>query len=474
MSTTSRPRSGPAETAERPRGGLWRWLRVGLRDRVVVLFGLLGLVLTAALALTVWLLVSHFLVNQRMSTVVDEARVNATSVQAGLGQFGLSVPEVMDRLATDQSTAALLNTDGEWYGSAPQQGPGVLPHSLVRLVLAGTPASQRIEVGGQLMVAVGIPLDRTGDAYFELFRVDDLNHALSILSLTLVGAALAVSVVAMILGRVVTRLALRPLSQLTTVASTVARGDLGARMEVDDDPDLGGLARSFNDTADALQRRVAADIRFAGDVSHELRTPLTAMLNSLELVQNRRAELPASVREPLDLLSEDLHRFSRLVVDLIEISRYDGTSAPGEREELHIVDLVTAAADATAGRPVTVVDPAAKNLVVRGDKRRLERVVTNLVENAELHAGGCLRVCVAAGEGAAVIVVEDNGPGVPPQQRERIFERFARTGPRRVGGVGLGLAIVTSHVAWHGGRIAVEDRDGGGSRFVVTLPAEDA
>ena len=457
---------------EHARRGLWRHLRVGLRDRVILLFGLLGLVLTAALALTVWLLVSRYLVNQRMNTVVDEARFNAASVQSGLGQYGLSVPEVMDRLATSRSSFALLNTDGEWYASAPRQGPRSLPSDLVRLVHSGVPATQRVDVEGQLLIAVGLPLDRSGDAYFELFQLDDLNRALSILSLTLVGAALAVSVVAMAFGRVVTRLALRPLAELTSVASAVARGDLGARLHGEDDPDLGGLARSFNHTADLLQRRVAADIRFAGDVSHELRTPLTTMLNSLELVQHRRAELPGSVREPLDLLSEDLRRFSRLVVDLIDISRYDGQPG-GDREEVRIVDLVRAAADATAGRPVTTVEPAAKDLVVHADKRRLERVVANLVENAELHGRGCLRVCVDA-EGESVrIAVEDAGSGVPVEQRDRIFERFARTGPRRVGGVGLGLAIVASHVSWHGGRIWVEDREGGGARFVVSLPAEE-
>ncbi|HET7385764.1 MAG TPA: HAMP domain-containing sensor histidine kinase [Nocardioidaceae bacterium] len=460
-----------ARDREHARRGLWRRLRVGLRDRVIVLFGLLGLVLTAALALTVWLLVSRYLVNQRMSTVVDEARFNAVSVQSGLGQYGLSVPEVMDRLATSRSSFALLNTDGEWYASAPRQGPRSLPADLVKLVRSGTSATQRVDVDGQLLIAVGLPLGRSGDAYFELFRLDDLNRALSILSLTLVGAALAVSVVAMAVGGVVTRLALRPLAELTSVASAVARGDLGARLHGEDDPDLGGLARSFNHTADLLQRRVAADIRFAGDVSHELRTPLTTMLNSLELVQHRREELPESVREPLDLLSEDLRRFSRLVVDLIDISRYDGQPA-GDREEVRIVDLVRAAADATAGRPVTTVDPAAKDLVVHADKRRLERVVANLVENAELHGQGCLRVCVDAEEESVRISVEDDGPGVPPEQRDRIFERFARTGPRRVGGVGLGLAIVASHVSWHGGRIWVEDREGGGARFVVSLPTE--
>ena len=123
------------------------------------------------------------------------------------------------------------------------------------------------------------------------------------------------------------------------------------------------MARSFNETVDQLRQRRLADARFAGDVSHELRTPLTTMLNSLQVIANRRSELPATVREALDLLTEDVERFRLLVVDLVEISRSDG----GDRlnlETVRIGQAVGRAADTAAGREVARVEPSAESLAM--------------------------------------------------------------------------------------------------------------
>jgi signal transduction histidine kinase len=276
------------------------------------------------------------------------------------------------------------------------------------------------------------------------------------------------------------------LTGLTSAAAAVAAGDLRARLLTDvNDPDLGQLADSFNRTAAALERRVQADIRFAGDVSHELRTPLTTMLNSMALLQNRRADLPVGLTEPVDLLSDELNRFRRLVVDLLEISRDDSREA-GTLEPVVIADLVQRAADA-AGGPSATVEPDVAGLTLMVDKRRLERVVANLVENAQTHGGGCVAVRVRRSPIGVAIEVDDAGPGVPMSQRERVFERFARdrggdgragvvgagaadAGALGTGGVGLGLAIVARHVRWHRGEVSVCERPGGGARFVVELP----
>jgi two-component system sensor histidine kinase MtrB len=224
-----------------------------------------------------------------------------------------------------------------------------------------------------------------------------------------------------------------------------------------------------------LEQWVAADARFAADISHELRTPLMTMLNSMELIHNHRDELPAAVREPVELLGEDLERFRRLVVDLLEISR-DDEGDEGSRGTVRIADLIRAAADTAAGRPVTEVSTDATALSLKADKRRLERVVANLVENAEGHGGGCERVSVAAGGLGVIIQFDDAGPGVPIADRDQIFERFRRGGsggrPAQDRGIGLGLSIVARHVAWHNGTIRVEDRPGGGARFVLELPAK--
>jgi signal transduction histidine kinase len=253
----------------------------------------------------------------------------------------------------------------------------------------------------------------------------------------------------------------------------VAAGDLDARMPLTRDPDLAELASSFNTTADALQRRVRADARFAADVSHELRTPVTTMVNSMQLITSLGEQLPPQLEEPVRLLAGDLERFRRLVVDLLEISRDDSSDDGSTREPVRIAELVRRAADSAAGRPITVVGTAAAGTVSNVDKRRLERAVANLVDNAERHGGGCESVAVEAVNGSVSIVVDDAGPGVPAQQRARIFDRFARSPGASADGAGLGLAIVARHVRWHGGDVEVQDRPGGGARFVVRVPAGD-
>lgn len=434
-------------------------------------FGLLALALSTILAVVVWVVVSGYLVDQRESTSVVESKVNAEAVELGLERDQVAIPTLLDHIPTRDADVSLLNHGGEWYATSPNQGPEVLPRGLVDLVRSNEAATQRIEVEGDLVLAVGIPVGKNGDAYYAIFPLGGLNHTLRILAVTLIAVAVGTSVAGMVLGRLAGKVALRPLAELNEVAEAFARGEMGARLTDEADPDLGALARSFNDTADTLQRRVQADARFAGDVSHELRTPLTTMLNSMQLIQNRREELPPAAREPVEMLASDLERFRRLVVDLLEISR-DEAGDRSTHEAVRIGDLARRAADATAGRDVTTVEAGAERITLDADKRRLERVVANLVENAETHGGGCVRVGVALVDDQVQIEVDDAGPGVPYQRRERIFGRFSRASPDDGAGVGLGLAIVARHVQWHGGSIEVADRPGGGARFTVVLPTE--
>lgn len=448
-----------------------RGYRIGLRGRVLLAFGLLSSLVAAALAMVGWLLVSTFLVGQRTRSAYRVAAGHAAAVDAGLAQPNPDVPALLDSLATAPNTQTALRYSGQWYGGVSDPGAPGLPDELTTMVQSGTAATQRIGEGADLVLVVGIPLPRSGGSFYELFPLDELTRTLELFSVSLVVGVLLLGLVNTATGWFASRIALRPLTRLTDVAGAVAAGRLDARMDGADDPDLHDLARSFNDTVDTLERRVAADARFAGDVSHELRTPLTTMINSLALVHNRRAELPPAVLEPLDLLADDLARFRQLVVDLIEISRHDSGAAT-HLEQVDIADLVRRAADTAAGRSVTEVPGSVAGTVVWADKRRLERVVANLVENAERHGGGCVGVRVTRDGDQVVVTIDDAGPGIPTDRRDRIFERFARIGgsPDDGTGVGLGLAIVARHVLAQGGTVSVQDRPGGGARFVVSLP----
>ncbi len=442
--------------------------RLGLRRRVTLAFVSLTVVLSATVSVVLWLLLSHYLVAREESGDVTAARVTAASVSRGMSVTGADPDRVLSVATSGQRADSLLRHHGKWYATSPRRRPQVIPEPLLRSVRSGTRAVARVQDGGHGVLVVGVPLAE-GGAYFRVSASDDLAQTLGDLRTTLVLSGLAMTLGALLIGWFVSKVALRPLGELTEVAAAAARGEPGARIAGVDDPDLAPIVASFNETAQELEERVRADARFAGDVSHELRTPLTTMVNALQLVQNRSDQLPERVREPLAMLGEELDRFRKLVVDLIEMSRVDGRDGL-HWERLPAGQVVREAADAAAGRPVTVVEPSAASVAVRVDRRRLERVVGNLVENAEHHGGGCLRVSVSVQAGLLRIEVDDAGPGIPESLRHRVFERFVRGIDGSPGGNGLGLAIVSRQVQGHGGRVCVTDRPGGGARFVVLLP----
>jgi signal transduction histidine kinase len=179
----------------------------------------------------------------------------------------------------------------------------------------------------------------------------------------------------------------------------------------------------------------------------------------------------------LTLLVEEVSRFEGMVTDLLEISRMDASRQGAlRRQELTVDALVASLAGLPGGLPLTPTVTGDGQTPVRVDPRRVERIVANLVRNAETHGRGVTALRIAVADGRLRIEVEDHGSGVPAEERERIFERFYRrsreAGDRGRGdGVGLGLALVAEHVRLHDGRVWVEDATGGGARFVVELPA---
>ena len=445
--------------------------RSGLRRRVVTTFALLSLGLSLLLSVLAWFVVTSSVLRDQRASALAATSLDASHLDARLGVGGTSMTAAMDELPRTEATAAIAEVDEFWYASAPTLGNRVLPQELVDLVGNRQAATQRIEVDGQLFLAVGMPVAGRGASLFELYPMDQTEQAVQALSVGLSAAMLVTTTLGIALGNLAARVALRPLERLNEGAAEVAAGRLGVRLDPEGDPDLVPLAESFNRTVADLDHRVIADARFASDVSHELRTPLTTMLNSMQVILNREDSLPPSLREPVGLLADELTRFRHLVTDLLEIARYEAGDALVV-DRVVVADLVRRAADGEAGRPLTEVDDDVAESTLQVDKRRLDRVVANLVRNAEDHGGGCVGVRVRRGEGSIRVLVDDDGPGVPPELRERVFDRFTRGSGTTAAGVGLGLSIVLRHVALHGGTVSVEERPGGGARFVVDLPTD--
>jgi len=445
--------------------------RLPLRTRVMVWFSLVSLVVAGGLALATWHLSTGYMVDQRERSAIAQATGNARLVEAQLGRDRASLAELMTGLGAEVESAVLLVDAGEWISGGNRVDPRRLPSRFLDTVRGGQAAHQRTVLDGVPVLAVGLPLPGQSATYVEVSPLRELDRTFRFLAWLLAAGTLASTLAGALLGRWAATHALRPLRRLTATAAEAARGDLSVRLPATGDPDLVPLAEAFNDTAERLQHRVARDTRFAGDVSHELRSPLTTMLNAMAVLYRRRTELPAGSRKAVELLDTDLRRFRGMVDDLLEISRSDEDRSTHELVDLgELVHVVT-----THRRPaVPGALDVATHAWITGDRRRLERVVANLLDNAMRHGKGVVRVGVLSRNGRARLEVDDAGPGVPEGAREDVFERFARGSPsdrsRSDSGVGLGLALVAQHVRDHDGRVWVEDRPGGGARFVVEIP----
>ena len=356
-----------------------------------------------------------------------------------------------------------------------------LKMSLLEFVAApgGESAQMRYRTDtGDPFLVIGVPLEVSeSSVYFEATPLTDIEDTLRSVVLALFGAAIVTTLAGVGTGAWASQRVLRPLEEVGQTAEAIAAGDLTARLEVGADRDLTSIAASFNDMAANLEQRIDRDAQFASNVSHELRSPLMTIMASVEILKSRRLELDTKSQTALELLDSDLARFRQLVEDLLEISRYDVGAGTLELDHIHVVEFVTrVAAQVEHSTGPVIFEPGLEDLLVEVDKRRLSRVLTNLLENAANYAGGATGIEVRRVGSGVEIAIEDDGPGVPPTERQLIFGRFARGsegGRRGYGtGTGLGLALVAEHVRLHGGRVRVDDRPDGltGACFVVELP----
>ncbi|MDP7702416.1 MULTISPECIES: HAMP domain-containing sensor histidine kinase [unclassified Mycobacterium] len=307
----------------------------------------------------------------------------------------------------------------------------------------------------------------------------------------MIGAGLVTLVVAALLLVAVSKAALRPLDRLTTLAGDIATGDRGRRLRPSRaDTELGRAATAFDGMLDALedselraqqaaeaaQRAEAATRQFLVDAAHELRTPIAGMQAAAEQLAAHESESEASAQyRRASLLQSDARRAGRLVADMLDLSRIDA----GLPLDIHDTD-VAAVADAEVQRAamlapqLSVARTGLEQLTVPADPTRVAQILSNLLDNARRHtpADGAVTVDVSADAAAAQLTVTDTGPGIPDDERHRIFERLVRLDAGRArdhGGAGLGLPIARALARAHGGDLVCLPHDGG-ARFRLSLP----
>ncbi|MCL5048368.1 MAG: HAMP domain-containing histidine kinase [Firmicutes bacterium] len=466
---------------------------LGLKNRVTLVFSAGALVLSASLATVTYITTSNSILNQETSSLLSIAYANAFTTKRELQgphpflnyqytdrsrHLATVIPSLLDEITGDPLTGtySLVYVSSNWYHYPTTFTQKNLPANLLAMIKNGTPAEQYFDYGGVPHLAIGIPIPSSGALYIGVFDLSNTANTLHILLITLFFAAIATTLAGAILGRWAAGRSLRPLTAVSRAAEDIASGKPETRLATTDVGDLSVMASSFNTMVDKLQERIERDARFTSDVSHELRSPLTTLTTSLSVLESRKDEMPERSRQALDLLASEVRRFQRMVSDLLEISKMDAGAAELIPDEVEIDELITKAVNQFSQNKVPVIiDEKASHLRITAEKRRIERIVANLLENANRYAGGATRVTVDLHGDFVRVSVEDHGPGIESKDRERIFERFSRgteiAGKRGMtDGTGLGLALVQEHVKLHKGHIYITDNEGGGARFVFEIP----
>ncbi len=351
-----------------------------------------------------------------------------------------------------------------------------IPAELQEAVEGGDVGYAVFEGPGHRQLAFGsrVPATTTPVFVYFVYSMEGVDQTLELLWQVLIGVVAAAAIIAGAVGLRLADRTTRPLRAAADAARKVAEGGLDTRLSEEGEDELARLAADFNRMTQALELRIARELQFVSDVSHELRTPLTTLKTSIDYIAERVEGLPPRLSQAVGLATDEVRALSRLVNDLLELTRAEAGGVHVSSDEVDLRDFATEIVRRRA--PETDVDiEGPEHLVVRTDKSRLERVVGNLVENAVMHGGGQqVRITLDRSNGAATITVADNGPGISAEEISHIFDRFwrgdrARQRDGKVG-AGLGMSIAKENAKLIGAELKVDSTPGQGTRFHVVLP----
>ena len=338
-------------------------------------------------------------------------------------------------------------------------------------------------------LVVGAPLNIPGVGPYELYYLFPLTQEQQTLDLVrsaVVGAGFILVVLLAAVAGIVTRQVALPVREAAQRARRLSAGHLDERMRVKREDDLSQLARSFNEMAESLENQIEqleelsrVQQRFVSDVSHELRTPLTTIRMAADVLFGDRDSFDSATARSAELLQTQLDRFESLLVDLLEISRFDAGVANLDVSVIDLSTLIDQTIDSVAPLATRLQVPLRfrsheRPCRVECDSRRIDRIIRNLLDNAIEHADARgVRVELAGDHDSVAVTVRDLGVGLRPGESSLVFSRFWRADPARArttGGTGLGLAIALEDARLHGGWLEAWGEPGKGACFRLTLP----
>ena len=441
-----------------------------IRFRITVIAAL-----AVALVLGIFAVVLIGVQRRELTRNVDSTlRLRADDIAAFITASD-EVPTVLSNRIADETVAQLVSLDGEVVAASTNIPPGPI-------VPSGATTTETIRTKNILLAEnddddfrlLSRPLDVNGQTFvLHVARtLKDVREGTAILRTSLLIAIPSVVVLLAALVWWLVGRTLRPVEAIRSEVADIGGSDLHRRVpEPTTEDEIARLATTMNGMLDRLQDATLRQQRFVSDASHELRSPLTRIRTELEvdLARPAEADLEATAHSVLAESTELQH----LVDDLLHLARTDAGAHNNEREPVDLDDIVLREArrlKANERRSVDIAGVSAAS--VSGDRDQLTRAVRNLVDNAVRHASTTVTLTLAEQNSAAVLTVADDGSGVPPDQHEQVFERFARLDDARSrdsGGTGLGLAITRDIVVRHGGKIFI-DSEAAGARFVVEIP----
>lgn len=284
------------------------------------------------------------------------------------------------------------------------------------------------------------------------------------------GVGFAVLLIGSVLAWLLASSVLKPVNAVTKTARSISESDLTERIPVQGRDEIAVLAETFNEMLDRLERAFATHRRLIDDAGHELRTPITIIRGHLELLEDE----PEERRETIALVMDELDRMSRMVAELLELAKAEEPDflTPEPMDLGALTTEIHAKASALAPREWTL--EASADGVVVADRQRITQAIVQLAQNAVQYSDESESIALGSAltDGEVRFWVRDRGPGIPLEEQNRIFGRFARgVGGRRSDGAGLGLAIVNAIAEAHGGRVDVYSRPGAGATFTLAVPA---
>jgi len=383
----------------------------------------------------------------------------------------------------DGATGTVLETSNPDRYARPEKTPNILS------AMVGEDSFKGSSRADYMDVAVPIVSD-DGEASFVVYIIDNKQIVLSlnkeiyaiILEAVLIGFAIAAAITL-----IISKTLLSPIQGMTKAAEAMADGDFSKKISVESEDEIGILARTFNDMAAQIQTMLeelkkSEKLRreFVANVSHELRTPLTNIRSYAETISEDR-EIPQDTEEEfLRVIINESDRMTKIVQDLLELSRFDSGAS-----ELHIErfsleqslrDVQAAVALDARKRSHTInLELEWKLPEIEGDRARIEQVLMNIISNALKYTqdGGTIGISSGSSEREVWVRIEDTGMGIPQEDLEHIFERFYRVDKarsRESGGTGLGLSIAKEIVSKHGGDITIDSKPGIGTSVTVRFP----